>query len=432
MNEVVGGDTTAEEKVMTKLDPKELLRPVFPGLEEEDLAELASVAELHTYPANTVLCREGEIEDIFYLIVKGYADVTKYVDEETPRRLLHRLGPGDFFGEIALVEKGPRSARVDTGGPITVLEIHRDAYMRVLTRSAPMAIRMVLQVTSRLRDADQQAIAALRRKNEELRRAYHHLEQLDKAKADFISVVGHELRTPLTVVSGYANMLKTDAKVREDNSLYTFAEGIAAGMDRFHGIINSILDVSRLDNAVLEMRRVPVAVAVLIKEIESSFELALQKRRMQFETDGLSALPFILADGELLYKAFYHLIVNAIKYTPDGGRITISGEVTQNGAGEDVIQVVVADTGIGIDVEHHELIFEKFYQIGEVMLHSSGVTKFKGGGPGLGLAIAKGAIAAHGGDIWVESLGHDEENLPGSRFYVQIPLNQWQETADQS
>jgi signal transduction histidine kinase len=303
--------------------------------------------------------------------------------------------------------------------------------MRVLTRSAPMAIRMVLRVTSRLRDADQQAIAALRRKNEELRQAYHNLERLDKAKADFISVVGHELRTPLTVVSGYANMLKTDAKVREDNSLYTFVEGIAAGMNRFHGIINSILDVSRLDSAVLEVRKVPVAVAVLIKEVESGFASALKERHIQFETEGLSELPFILADSELLYKAFYHMIVNAIKFTPDGGRITVSGEVTQNEGGEDVVQIVVADTGVGIDAEHHELIFEKFYQTGKVMLHSSGVTKFKGGGPGLGLAIAKGAIAAHDGDVWVESPGHDEESFPGSRFYVQIPLDQWQEVTDQ-
>jgi len=84
--------------------------------------------------------------------------------------------------------------------------------------------------------------------------------------------------------------------------------------------------------------------------------------------------------------------------------------------------VEVRDTGIGIDPQHHELIFEKFYQIGEVALHSSGKTAFKGGGPGLGLALVKGAVEAHGGMVWVESEGYDEEKCPGSAFKVLLPV----------
>ena len=412
---------------MADWDPKELLRPAFPGLEESDLAELASVAEIQRYPGGTILCHEGALGDTFYLIVEGHADVIKYLDEENPRRLLHRLGPGDFFGEMALVQGGPRTATVDTDGPITVLEIHRDAFMRVLTRSAPLSIRMVLKVTSRLRDADQTAIADLRHKNQELRRAYHNLERLDKAKADFIGLVGHELRTPLTVMSGYANMLKVDERVQEEKRLSTLSQGILVGIDRMQNIVDHILDVSRIDSAVLQMRRVPTAVAVLIKEVESSFESALRERQLTFHSEGLSELPFIMADGDLLYKAFYHLVMNAVKYTPDGGSIAVSGRLVQEKEGDEAIQIIVSDTGIGIDAEHHELIFEKFYQTGEVMLHSSGATKFKGGGPGLGLSIAKGAIAAHGGDVWVESAGHDEQVLPGSRFYVRLPLYEWKE-----
>ncbi len=412
---------------MTEHDPLELLRPVFPGIDAADLAELAGVAEIHTYPAGTVLCHENEYGDTFYLIVEGEACVSKYLDEETPRRVLHILQPGSFFGEIALVQGGGRTATVDTEGPITVLEIHRDALLRVLNRSAPMAIRVVLQVTSRLRDADQTAIEDLRKKNQELRKAYHNLALLDKAKADFIGVVGHELRTPLTVISGYANMFKASPLVRDDASLMMFSDGIVTGIDRLQAIINSILDVSKLDSAVLQVRKVPASIVVLIKEAEASFEKALRERHLEFETEGLTKLPFVMADSDLLHKAFYHLIMNAIKYTPDGGKITVSGRVIQDVNGQDVVEIVFADTGIGIDQEHHELIFEKFYQTGEVKLHSSGVTKFKGGGPGLGLAIAKGAIAAHGGEIWVESQGHDETRYPGSRFYVRLPLMTWEE-----
>ncbi len=416
---------------MTKYDPKELLRPAFPGLEEADLVELAGVGEIRSYPPDTVLCREEELGDTFYLIVEGEACVSKYLDEQNPRRVLHWLKPGDFFGEIALIQGGTRTATVDTEGPITVLEIHRDALVPVLKRSAPMAIRLVLQVTSRLRDADQQAISDLRTINEELRRAYQNLERLDQAKADFISVVGHELRTPLTVISGYANMLNSAASIREDEGLQVLCEGMTASLDRLHTIINSILDVSKIDVAALRARKVPASIVVLIKEIEAEFRSALEERRLQFTTENLSKLPFIMADSDLLYKTFYHLIMNAIKYTPDGGRITVAGHVVRaEDEEQDAIEITVSDTGIGIDQEHHELIFDKFYQTGEVMLHSSGVTKFKGGGPGLGLAIAKGAVVAHGGTIWVESAGYDEEKLPGSRFCVRLPLTEWQESKD--
>jgi signal transduction histidine kinase len=86
------------------------------------------------------------------------------------------------------------------------------------------------------------------------------------------------------------------------------------------------------------------------------------------------------------------------------------------------VEVQVRDTGIGIAPEHLDLVFEKFFQSGEVLLHSSGKTKFKGGGPGLGLAIARGIAKAHGGYIWVESPGHDEATCPGSTFFVRLPI----------
>ena len=415
---------------MTQYDAKELLRPAFPGLEETDLADLASVARIRSYPANSVLCREDEPGDTFFLIVEGTACVSKYLDEENPRRVLHWLEPGAFFGEIALIQGGTRTATVDAEGPITVLEIHRDALMRVLRRSAPMALRVVLQLTSRLRVADQTAIADLRRTNEELRRAYRTLERLDQTKAGLITVIGHELRTPLTVISGYANMLVNAPAVRTEGDLRLFSDGIVTSVNRLQGIINSILDVSKFDTATLRVRKVPTSIAVLVREVHAVFKSALEERRLRFVTQGLGDLPFLMADSDLLYKALYHLIVNAIKYTPDGGGITVSGSVVQDDDGREAVQVVVADTGIGIDKEHHALIFDKFYQTGEVMLHSSGVTKFKGGGPGLGLAIAKGAVMAHGGEIWVESEGYDEEKLAGSRFFVRLPLLEWHRTRE--
>jgi signal transduction histidine kinase len=136
----------------------------------------------------------------------------------------------------------------------------------------------------------------------------------------------------------------------------------------------------------------------------------------------VNSVPPLLADSELLQKALDNVIVNAIKFTPDGGSIFVSAHTADvNGTGN-FCEIRVRDTGIGIDPANHTIVFEKLYQLGKVELHSSGRTKFKGGGPGLGLAIAAGIVKAHRGKIWVESSGYDEEKLPGSTFFIQIPL----------
>jgi CRP-like cAMP-binding protein len=154
----------------------ELLRQVFPNLDEEDLVELAGVAELRTYPADVTLCHEGQIEETFYAIVSGQVEVTKQLDEDT-QEVINCPGPGDFVGEIALVQEGPRTATVRTMEPTTVLEIDHNNFVGMLRRSAAMAVRIMLQITPRLRDIDLSTIAHLRQKNAELRQAYQELQE---------------------------------------------------------------------------------------------------------------------------------------------------------------------------------------------------------------------------------------------------------------
>jgi signal transduction histidine kinase len=124
----------------------------------------------------------------------------------------------------------------------------------------------------------------------------------------------------------------------------------------------------------------------------------------------------IYGDSERLYQAIHNVVSNAVKYTPDEGRITINGRLLPG-----FVEITITDTGIGISAENQALIFEKFEQLGKTDLHSSGKTKFKGGGPGLGLPITRGIIEAHGGTIWVESDGHDEVKLNGATFHILLP-----------
>lgn len=260
---------------------------------------------------------------------------------------------------------------------------------------------------------------------DELNSAYTTLEKLDKNKSDFIQVAAHELRTPLTVIKGYIGMIKAAPSIQNDPTLTKVLEGVIQGTDRLHQIVNSMLDVARLENQVLTPHLETVTLGPILRLLRKDYEEDLQDRQLTLELGpGVNSAPPLLADPELLKKALDNIIMNSIKYTPDGGSIFVDAHPVQvNGRGE-FCEIRVRDTGIGIDPANHKIIFEKLYQLGKVELHSSGRTKFKGGGPGLGLAIAAGIVKAHRGKIWVESPGYDEEKLPGSTFILQIPVAQ--------
>jgi signal transduction histidine kinase len=156
-----------------------------------------------------------------------------------------------------------------------------------------------------------------------------------------------------------------------------------------------------------------------------NYKEAIRERKLSVQITDLEGLPAVQGDLQRLCQAFSNLIGNAIKFTPDGGSIAINGRTLDDNADDrpqTFVEVLFADTGIGIDPSDQKLIFEKFYRVGAVELHSTGSTKFKGAGPGLGLPIAKGVVQAHGGKIWVESQGHDEAHMPGSVFHVLLPV----------
>ncbi len=253
----------------------------------------------------------------------------------------------------------------------------------------------------------------------ELNRVRETLERLDRSKSDFIAVAAHELKTPLTLIEGYASMVREQLPPQLcDSHTMISLKGMDNGIRRLQEIINDMIDVSLIDNDMLQLNFQPVWLGQLLTMVGNELQTVVEERNLNLvvkEFKGSDEMTF--ADPERLYQVFRNLLTNAIKYTPDGGRITVDGRELPG-----FIEVTIADTGIGVDEADHDLIFEKFGRLGEVSLHSSGKTKFKGGGPGLGLPIAKGLVEAHGGTIWVESEGYDEQRCPGSTFHVLIPV----------
>ena len=393
-----------------------LLRLAFKGLEDDELQQMADLTELCTYPPEHVLCHEGAYEEVFYIVADGNVVITKKMSGEEGERILRKLGRGALVGEMALIQNAPRAATVRTTTECTVLEMEKSDFETILSQSPRMAIDIIRTTLDRMRANDQMMIADLQKTNQVL-------SQLDRNKLEFIQVAAHELRTPLTVLKGYVNVLGSFADIKTNTAMNEVVEGIVKGADRMHEVVNLMLDVTRIDSETLKVTALPVPLKRVITDLVQSLGKDAAERRVEISTLHAEDMLNIKGDPKLISKALYHLIVNAIKYTPDGGKVLVSTRPIVMDGNIPGIEIAVRDTGIGLDVEHHDLVFEKFYQVGSVALHSSGKTAFKGGGAGLGLAIVRGVARAHGGKVWVESAGHDEVQLLGSTFYMQLPLD---------
>jgi signal transduction histidine kinase len=246
------------------------------------------------------------------------------------------------------------------------------------------------------------------------------LEKLDRTKSDFIAVAAHELRTPLTLVEGYTAMLRENMERQKlASGDIVLLEGVQNGTRRLHSIIDDMIDVSLIDNNLLQINFQPVWLNRLFSVLATELTGIMNDRKIVLEIipfPGSNDVTF--ADPERILQVLRNILTNAIKYTPDGGLIRVDGRKLPG-----FVEVIIQDNGIGIDPEDQPIIFEKFSRLGSTSLHSSGKTKFKGGGPGLGLRIAKGIIESHGGAIWVDSPGYDEQNCPGSTFHILLPLH---------
>ncbi|HUH95782.1 MAG TPA: ATP-binding protein, partial [Anaerolineales bacterium] len=313
---------------------------------------------------------------------------------------------GQWIGLLALGEK--RSG-------------HRYAGDDLVTLSALGAQTAAALENARLVDDLMRLNEELRRARRELEDSNRALQRLDQTKSDFISIASHELRTPLTVIRGYAEMLLENPST--DPAVHQFLKGINAGTVRLHEIMDSMFDIAQIDARSLELHLQQIDLAHMIQEVcQAQWKTAI-RRKLSLTVD-LPALPCLPADPDGLRKVFQHLVNNAIKFTPDGGRVAITGRMVEAHPTERTpggIEIVVSDTGVGVDPKFRDLIFTKFYQAGDLAKHSSSKSRFKGSGSGLGLAVSKGIVEAHRGRIWVESPGYDEVQLPGSQFHVLIP-----------
>jgi signal transduction histidine kinase len=366
----------------TNRAPSKIIPRAFPGITPGEVAELISFSKLMNYPPGTILCHENALEDTFYLILEGEVEVTKVINN-AETRLLKTLRGGDFFGEMALIHHAPRAATVKTQTPLIALEIHREAFDRVLKNSSSVSLAMVREISQRLRENDEMAVDDLRIRAGELAEAYQKLAEQDLARRDFLTNVAHQLRTPLMAAGGYLQMLQKGA-VPPDKTAEAL-ETVTRNVQQISTLVNDILFVQEMD-LILEQFQ-PVNLADLARRVAHRYQEKAEARKVDLRVKADLFLPAVAGDAGSLDRALTSLVDNAVKFSPQGGKVIV--RLRRRG---DQVAVEVSDEGIGIQPEVLPRIFDRFYH-----LDHSGDQLFEG--LGLGLAIARQVIEQHKGRL---------------------------------
>lgn len=258
----------------------------------------------------------------------------------------------------------------------------------------------------------------------ELDRTRNQLIKLDQTKSRFISIAAHELKTPLTLIQGYSDILNRELGNHVSEQVHMAITGLASGARRLLTTVNDMIAVSQIDAQSLQLSFQIIALPHILQIVLQDLRANLEERVLNFKMKPIPPeLGSFYADPQRVYQIFEYVIGNAIKYTPDGGSITVTIDLLEAPADvERFVEVSVCDTGIGIAPEDLPHLFDKFYSKTDISRHSSGRTKFKGGGSGLGLSVVKGIVEAHGGKIVVESPGYDEDACPGTTVRIFLPV----------
>ncbi len=308
---------------------------------------------------------------------------TAYGSEETAIKAL-RLGVNDY-----IINKRPFDAD-------EVREVVRRAVNEAHLRRENQRLQREIQFKNE----------QLQHNYAELEVAYARLQELDKAKASFFSMVSHDLRHPIAVAKGYLELIRT-GNAPIDDETRAYIQVAEQEMRYIAEMVDDVLDLSRMDAGYYHVDLQPTAVSFLLSQARLAFRGQAAQRNMTITIEPTDELPLVSADSLRMGQVMSNLIENALKFTPSGGSIFLDAH--QNG---EMIEITVRDTGVGIDPGEQEKIFERFYRIkrGE---------QLEDKGSGLGLAICREIVRLHGGRIWAESTPGR-----GSTFHLTLRISQ--------
>jgi len=362
----------------------------------------------------------------FIRVNKAFADVFKAKPEEFIGKPCYEI----VHGTNEPVPNCPILKAIETKKPATVeffepyLGVHLEVSVSpILNKKGEIvgSVHIAKDITERkqaereLQEKNEQLDAQneeLRVQSEELMAQQQELvEKTDEVaranqlKSEFLANMSHELRTPLNVIIGFSQLMMDEVPGKISTEQKQCLEDILNSGEHLLGLINDVLDLSKIESGKLRLRLTDIALTSVIKPLVRTMTPILASRKQSLDVEVEEGLPPVHTDEGKLGQVLLNLVDNSSKFTPDGGKLKI--RAVRDG---DWCQVSVIDNGIGIKKEDHERIFEPFCQL------ANPLTKRKSG-TGLGLALVKQIIEQHGGKIWVES-----EYEKGSRFIFTLPL----------
>ncbi len=230
--------------------------------------------------------------------------------------------------------------------------------------------------------------------------------EIDRAKTEFVSLASHQLRTPLTAIGWYAEMLAAGEAGKTNPEQQVYLAEIQSGNKRMIELVNSLLDVSRIETGTFRIDPEPTDIVTIAQDVVKEIESDIFRRKQELIEDYAKQIPSIMLDQKLIRMVIQNLLSNASKYTPDKGKIVIKIYTTAT-----KLHLEVSDKGFGIPKKQHSLIFKKLFR-------ADNVTKLDTEGTGLGLYIIKSIVDSSGGKIWFKSA----ENK-GTTFYIELPIS---------
>lgn len=234
--------------------------------------------------------------------------------------------------------------------------------------------------------------------------------EIDKAKTEFVSLASHQLRTPLSAVNWYAEMLLAGDAGDLNEKQKKYLDEVYRSNQRMVELVNALLDVSSIELGTFVIEPEPTDICTLVENVIAEQKPQIDGKKIRFSFSCEKNIPLMQADPKLLRIVMQNILSNAVKYTPDGGKITLSITLTD----KKNILLKIFDTGYGIPKNQHDKIFTKLFRADNVRDKDTD-------GTGLGLYIVKSIVDNSGGKVWFESPGVKENK--GTTFYVSLPLN---------
>jgi signal transduction histidine kinase len=261
-----------------------------------------------------------------------------------------------------------------------------------------------IQLFEEIYNAKDELEKKVKERTNELVKSLREIEAISRAKSDFISNVSHEFRTPLTSVKGFSSLLVAEKFGKLPEEAKKRLETIDENVDKLVNMVNTLLDIARIESGKTEVKIAPADIAKSIRDSGEFLSPQMQTKAIKLVLDIPDTL-LVYMDKNLIDQVFINLIGNAVKFTPNEGQITISAKVNGNQA-----IIAVSDTGYGIEKENLEKIFQEFFRVDNTI-------NVQAKGTGLGLSLVKRIIEIHKEKIWAES-----ETGKGSTFYFTLKL----------